>query len=90
MNAVSAPKGLEQAILDCLAARAPSATACPSEVARAVSPDSWRPLMPQVREAADKLVERGLLSVEQKGRQVVASSARGPIRLRLVPGAKPR
>lgn len=73
---------LEQRILALLQARARDASICPSDVARAVS-DDWRPLMEPVREAARRLVARGLLEMTQGGRPVDPSRARGPIRLRL-------
>lgn len=79
-----APEELEQAIVDCLRDRAATATACPSEIARAVAPEAWRPLMPFVREAAARLAGRGMLLATQGGQPVDAACARGPIRLRLV------
>jgi hypothetical protein len=73
---------LERSILSVLATRARDATVCPSEVARAVRPDDWRPLMEPVREAARRLVAKGLVDITQQGRVVDASTAKGPIRLR--------
>src|SRR6478752_986105 len=58
-------------------------TACPSEIARALAPTSWRGLMPAVREAAGRLVKRGRIDVMQKGKRADLSTARGPIRLQL-------
>jgi hypothetical protein len=73
---------LERAILDLLDERAPK-TICPSDVARAVGPaDGWRPLMQPVRDAAGRLVERGLVEVTQKGEVVDLATVRGPIRIR--------
>lgn len=73
---------LERSILTMLEARARGATMCPSEVARSVAPDDWRPLMEPVREAARRLVAKGLLDITQQGRVVDGSTAKGPIRLR--------
>lgn len=73
----------ERTILAMLGARATGATLCPSEVARATAPDDWRGLMEPVREAARRLVARGLIDITQQGRVVDGSTARGPIRLRL-------
>ncbi|MBL8922182.1 MAG: DUF2256 and DUF3253 domain-containing protein [Myxococcaceae bacterium] len=73
---------LERAILVMLEARPRDATVCPSEVARMVAPDDWRPLMQPVREAARRLVAKGLLDLTQHGREVDGSTARGPVRLR--------
>lgn len=77
---------LERRILDMLAARAQDATMCPSEVARAEGGpggDGWRTRMEPVRAAARRLVARGEVEILQGGRVVDASTARGPIRLRL-------
>ncbi|RKH65694.1 DUF2256 and DUF3253 domain-containing protein [Corallococcus llansteffanensis] len=74
---------LEALILELLARRAGGATVCPSEVARAVGDDDWRSRMEPVREAARRLVARGVLDIVQGGRVVDPSTARGPIRLRL-------
>ena len=66
------------AVLTLLAARAPSATICPSEVARALAPggDEWRAAMPHVHAAVDALTAEGLVRLSWKG---VALAARdGP------------
>ncbi|MGN6742844.1 MAG: DUF3253 domain-containing protein [Amnibacterium sp.] len=72
---------LEQRIRDLLASRAPSATICPSDVARATAED-WRGLMEPVRRAARRLVASGEVDIVQGGRVVDPSTARGPIRIR--------
>ncbi|MFN3822464.1 MAG: DUF3253 domain-containing protein [Pseudorhodobacter sp.] len=70
---------IRAAILDHALRRAPK-TLCPSEVARALSPD-WRPLMPHVRAVAAGMAEVEIL---QKGAPVPDPAAcRGPVRLRL-------
>ena len=79
---------LEDAIRDLLAARARTATICPSEAARRVSgaqgedPDAWRALMEPARMAARRLVARGEVPSVQGGRVVDPSTAKGPIRIR--------
>ncbi len=73
---------LEQAILRLLGQRKTGATICPSEAARAVCPDDWRPLMERSRRAARRLVARSLLEITQNGQVVDPSTAKGPIRLR--------
>jgi hypothetical protein len=77
---------LEQAILDLLAARPNGATICPSEAARSVlGPGSeWQDLMEPARQAARRLVATGRIDITQGGHVVDPSTARGPIRLRLV------
>ncbi|RKG59154.1 DUF2256 and DUF3253 domain-containing protein [Corallococcus sp. CA054B] len=73
----------EARILELLSQRAGGATVCPSEVARASGDEDWRAFMEPVREAARRLVARGVLDIVQGGRVVDPSTARGPIRLRL-------
>jgi Protein of unknown function (DUF3253) len=77
---------LRRAIVDLLSQRAAGATICPSEAARAVAPDDWRPLMEPAREAAAELADEGRVEVLQGGREVEPRRARGPVRLRLVRG----
>ena len=74
---------LEQTILSLLAARAASSSICPSDAARAVAPDEWRPLMEPARQAAARLVERGEVEITQRGEVIDPATARGPIRIRL-------
>jgi hypothetical protein len=73
---------LERSVLELLAARARSATICPSEAARAVGGDDWRDLMEPARAAARRLVARGEVEITQGGRVVDGSTAKGPIRIR--------
>ena len=76
---------IEATILELLAARAPGATICPSDAARALAPGdeaAWRALMPQVRRVADALKARGLLRITAQGVELPsAQDANGPIRL---------
>ena len=80
---------MESAIRDLLAARAATATICPSEAARRVETEQgsgadadWRPLMEPARRAARRLVERGEVEIVQRGRVVDPGTATGPIRNR--------
>ena len=69
---------LEDAILDLLARRAPTATICPSDAARAVGDEgSWRDLMDPARAAAARLVETGDVEITQGGRVVDWPPRRG-------------
>jgi hypothetical protein len=61
-----------------LTRRAPNATICPSEVARAVTPD-WRSAMPAVHAAVDELVRDGLVRLSWKGQPLATRS--GPYRI---------
>jgi hypothetical protein len=88
MNQTSpAPSGreLEDTILDLLAQRAPTATICPSEAARAVGGPQWRELMDDVRAAARRLEAAGAVDIMQRGEVVDPELARGPLRIRRRP-----
>lgn len=73
---------LAATLLDLLARRRPGASLCPSEVARAVEPDDWRPLMPRIRAIAGRLAADGRIRVTQRGADVDPATATGPLRLR--------
>jgi sarcosine oxidase gamma subunit len=75
-------RALEQAISDILDARALTSSTCPSEAARRVAPDDWRPLMEPARRAARRMVARGEAEITQGGSVVDPSTAKGPIRIR--------
>jgi hypothetical protein len=79
---------IEEVLLSLIARRGEHSSACPSEVARALSPKDWRSLMPHVRQVAGQLALRGLLDISQGGQSVPPSSMpdgpwKGPIRVRL-------
>ena len=74
-------------IAQLLGARAVDASICPSEVARALAPDHWRALMPQIRAVAAELAGSGSLRITQSDEEItpaalLAGQTRGPIRLR--------
>ena len=71
---------LEQSIRSLLGTRA--GTICPSEAARAVGGEDWRPLMEPARAAARRLVAAGEVEITQAGAVVDPSTAKGPIRIR--------
>ena len=73
---------LEVAIADLLDARPRDSSICPSEAARAIGGESWRPLMEPARMAARRLVQRGSVEITQGGKVVDPSRAKGPIRIR--------
>lgn len=74
---------IEQTIVELLQARDAGKTICPSDAARALAGDGFRPLMEPVRARAREMVSRGALEVTQGGEVVDPATARGPIRLRL-------
>ncbi len=74
------------ATLTLLAARAPEATVCPSEVARLLAttsadekPGDWRVAMPQVHAAVDALLAEGQVQLSWKGTKL--KERRGPYRI---------
>lgn len=78
---------IARAILHLTHQRGPGKTLCPSEIARALAPTDWRPLMPHVRRVAEQLRQQGQLQILQRGHPVSlaadATPVRGPIRLAL-------
>lgn len=77
----------EAVIRQLLASRSAMRSACPSEAARALSAEEWRPLMPLVRRVAAQMALRGELLITQGStavdpRQVLDGTLRGPLRLR--------
>ncbi len=79
---------LERTILALLAGRAAGKTICPSEAARAVGGEDWRPLLEPARAAARRLVAAGEVEITQGGTVVDPSTAKGPVRIRRTrPGA---
>jgi hypothetical protein len=74
-------RALEALIVQLLSSRKAASTICPSEAARALQPDDWRPLMEPARRAARRLVAQDQVRILQKGRVVDPSFAKGPIRV---------
>lgn len=58
-------------------------TICPSEVARTLWPGDWRKHMPEVREAAFVLREKGQIRILQKGADVSENVIKGPVRIQI-------
>lgn len=77
------PEEIRETILTLTTHRGLGKTICPSEVARQLRPDAWRPLMQAVRDVADELRVQGKLRITQKGVEVNPKSVRGAIRLGL-------
>ena len=59
---------IAETILRLLAAREAGKTICPSEAARALDPEGWRRLMPQVRATAVGLARQGRLVITRHGK----------------------
>jgi hypothetical protein len=73
---------IQAEILRQLAARDAGKSICPSEVARALLPENWQPLMGPVRQAAVALAREGQVEVLRKGKPADLDDLRGVIRLR--------
>jgi len=73
-------------ILRQTAERGADKSICPSEVARALAPDAWRPLLGPIRAAAIRLAREGRVEVLRKGKPADPNQdeVRGVIRLRIV------
>ncbi|MDF1503623.1 DUF3253 domain-containing protein [Roseisolibacter sp. H3M3-2] len=75
---------IAETIRTLLGRRAAGATICPSEVARALAPADWRPLMPRVRAVAATLAAAGEVELRQRGERLeTLDGIRGPIRIAL-------
>jgi hypothetical protein len=83
MTGGASPQAARAAVLALLAARAPHASLCPSEVARALATaadsDDWRGAMADVHAAIDALVADGAVRLRWKG--VAMPVRRGPYRI---------
>jgi Protein of unknown function (DUF3253) len=78
---VASPE-IEQNIVALLAARAANSSICPSEVARAVAPDDWRRLMPQVRSIAVQMALAHRIRITRSGHELnPVDLGSGPVRL---------
>lgn len=76
------PDRARTAVLTLLSRRNLGATVCPSEVAREIASGdkrAWRLAMPLVHDAADQLLDQGLIRLSWKGRKLSARS--GPYRI---------
>jgi len=82
-TAVELGRRAEDAILRLTTARGRHKTICPSEAARELDPDAWKPLMLDVQNAARRLAQRGTIVITKGGKKIDPSEARGPIRLGL-------
>lgn len=74
---------MRSAILELLRQRGTGKSICPSDAARAVAGEQFRPLMDQARAVAAQLTDEGVLEVTRRGEVVHPRETRGAIRLRL-------
>ena len=69
-------------LLRLAAERGPAKSLCPTDVARAVSAEEWRPLLGAVRKVAADLARQGKIEILRKGKPINPNDMRGVIRLR--------
>ena len=72
---------IRDTILRLVAERGLTKSICPSEAARALSPE-WQAMLPAVRRAAASLAEASRIDILRKGKPVDPAEMRGVIRLR--------
>jgi hypothetical protein len=81
---------IEAAIRALLRSRHEGATICPSEPARIVDGQSWRRLLPTVRDRAVQLARAGEIAILRKGEPVSDDPTAGVLRYRLATGSPRR
>jgi hypothetical protein len=79
----ASPDALKRTILRLVSERGPAKSICPSEAAKAASPDDWNRLMPSVRAAAVQLARDGAITILRKGKPVDPDAFKGVYRLSL-------
>jgi hypothetical protein len=75
-------EAITDAMLRIAAERGPEKSLCPTDVARAVSAEDWRPLLGAVRKVAADLARQGKIEILRKGKPINPDEMRGVIRLR--------
>ena len=75
-------EAITNAMLRIAAERGPEKSLCPTDVARAVSAENWRPLLGAVRKVAADLARQGKIEILRKGKPISPDEIRGVIRLR--------
>ena len=75
-------EAITNAMLRIAAERGPEKSLCPTDVARAVSAENWRPLLRPVRKVAADLARQGKIEILRKGKPINPDDMRGVIRLR--------
>ena len=77
-------EAITAALLHLAAERGPEKRLCPTDVARAVSAENWRPLLGAVRKVAADLARQGKIEILRKGKPINPDDMRGVIRLRAI------
>ena len=74
---------VEETIFSLLADKEPGKSISPEEAARAVDPEGWRRVLPQVRSTAVGLARQGRLVITRHGKPADPDTFKGVYRLRL-------
>ncbi|MFN4184257.1 MAG: DUF3253 domain-containing protein [Hyphomonas sp.] len=74
---------LREAILELTAARGVGGTIAPEDAAKAVSPERWQKILPDVRAEAVRLAKDGVIAIYRKGKPVDPEMFKGVYRLGL-------
>lgn len=77
-------EAITAAMLRIAAERGLAKSMCPTDVARAVSAENWRPLLGAVRQVAAELARQGKIEILRKGKPINPDEIRGVIRLRAI------
>lgn len=77
-------QAIAETIIALATTRGITKTICPSEVARKLWPDNWRPHMPEVRTVAFDLSNNGQVRIMQKGNIIFEQEVKGPIRIQIL------
>ena len=77
-------EAITAALLHLATERGPEKSLCPTDVARAVSAENWRPLLGAVRKVAADLARQGKIEILRKGKPINPDEMRGVIRLRAI------
>jgi hypothetical protein len=73
---------IEKTILDLLAPLAPGKSLAPEDVARALDPEGWRRLLPQVRATARGMARQYRVVITRHGKPADPEAFKGVYRLR--------
>ena len=76
---------IDAAVRALLRSRHPGRSICPSDVARVVGGETWRALLPVVRDRAVRMMARGELEILRRGVVAKTNPTEGVLRYRRVP-----
>ena len=83
VNPIPSDQQIRDCILTLAQKRGPDKSLCPSEVAKDLQSEDWRPLMADVRRVTASLIKEGSVTVTQFGKLVDPLNAKGHIRISL-------